>query len=111
MGTIRRYSRKVVMVPAERAEDGEEGAADHVRDPQRHHGLRQQGGDKEDGADQRKHVGQGDVVQQDFQQAVEYRVVGDVVGVETQLDQDLRDPEIVRRGVENAVERRRTGLR
>ena len=90
---------------AERAEAGEEGAADHVRDPQRHHGLRQQGGDKEDGADQGEHVGQRDVVQKDFQQAVEDGVIGDVVGVETQLNQDLRDPEIVRRRVENAVQR------
>ena len=51
------------MVAGERAEGGEEGAADHVRDAQRHHGLRQQGGDKEDGADQGKHVGQRDVGQ------------------------------------------------
>ena len=105
MGTIRRYNRKVVTVPAERAEAGEEGAADHVGDPQRHHGLRQQGGDKEDRAHQGKHVGQGDVVQKDFQQAVEDGVIGDVVGVETQLDQDLGDREVVGRRIENAIQR------
>ncbi len=87
----------------ERAEGGEESATDHVRDPQWHHGLRQQGGDKEDGADQGKHVGQRDVVQQNFQEAIEDRVIGDVVGVETHLNQDLCDPEVVRCCVQNAV--------
>ena len=91
----------------ERAEAGEKCAADHVRDPQRHHGLRQQGGDKEDGADQREHVGERDVGEKDFQKAIEDRVVGDVVGIETELNQDLGDPQIVGRRVENAVQDRR----
>ena len=90
---------------AERAEDGEEDATDHVRDPQRHHGLGQQGGDEEDRADQGKHVGERDVVQEDFQQAVEDGVPGDVVGVEPHLDQDLCDPEVVGRRIEDAVQR------
>ena len=68
MGSIRRYKRKVVTSSGERAEAGEEGAADHVRDAQRHHGLRQQGGDKEDGANQGEHVGKRDVGQHNFQQ-------------------------------------------
>jgi hypothetical protein len=38
-----------------------------------------------------------------LQQAIEQRVVGDVVGVEAQLDQDLCDPEIVRGRVENSI--------
>ena len=45
--------------------------------------------------------------QHNFQKAVEYRVVGDVVGIEAQLDQNLCDPEVVRRRVENAIQRRR----
>ena len=90
---------------AERAEAGEESAADHVRDPQRHHGLRHQGGDKEDRAHQGKHVGQGDIVQKDFQQPVEDGVVGDVVGVETQLNQDLGERQVVGCRVEDAIQR------
>ena len=105
MGTIRRYKQKGRDGSGERAESGEESATDHVGDPQRHHRLRQQGGDKEDRAHQGKHVGQGDIVQKDFQQPVEDGVIGDVVGVEAKLDQDLRDPEIVGRGIENAIQR------
>ena len=67
------------------------------------HGLRQQGGDKEDRADQGEHVGQRDIVEKNLQQAIEQRVVGDVVGVEAQLDQDFRYPEIIRGRVENSI--------
>jgi hypothetical protein len=56
---------------------------------------------------QSEQVGKGDVGEPDFQQAVEYRVVGDVVGVKTHLDQNLCDPEVVRRGVKNAIQYRR----
>ena len=37
-----------------------------VRDAQRHHGLRQQRRDKEDDADEGKHVGKRDVGKHDF---------------------------------------------
>ena len=49
----------------------EECTADHIRDAQRHHCLRQQGSDKEDGANQGKHVGKRDVGQHNFQQPIE----------------------------------------
>ncbi len=103
MGIIRRYRRKVVTAPVSAPSDGEESAPDHVRDPQRHHRLRQQGGDKEDRADQGKHVGEVDVVQEDFEQAVEDCVIGDVPQVEAHLNQNLCDPEVVGCCVENAV--------
>jgi hypothetical protein len=89
---------------AQRTENGEERAADHVRNPQRHHCLRQQSGDKEDRAGQSKHVGQGDVVHKDFEQAVEDSIPGDIVGVETHLDQDFGNPEVVGRRIENAIQ-------
>jgi len=54
---------------------GEACTTDHVGDAQRHHRLRQQGRDKENGANKAKQVGKGDVGEADFQQAVEYRVV------------------------------------
>jgi hypothetical protein len=51
-----------------------------VRDAERHHRLRQQGGDKEDGANQGEHVGQIDVGQHIFQKAAEYCVVRMLLG-------------------------------
>ena len=90
--------------PGERTEDGEECATDHVRDPQRHHRVRQQCGDKEDRTDQGEHIGKRDVVQKDFQQAVEDGVPGHVVRIETHLNQNLREPEVVGCCIENAVQ-------
>jgi len=87
-----------------RTEYGEECATDHVRDPQRHHRVRQQCGDKEDRADQGEHIGKRDVVQKDFQQAVEDGVPGHVVRIETHLNQNLREPEVVGCCIENAVQ-------
>jgi hypothetical protein len=48
-----------------------------------------------------------DVGQPDFQQPVEQCLVGDVVGIKAHLYQNLCDPEIVGRGIENAVQYRR----
>jgi hypothetical protein len=87
----------------ERTENGEEGAADHVGDTQRHHRPHQQGGDEEARADRSEQIGECNVVDKDLQQPVEDRVVGDVVGIETHLDQDLCDPEVIRGRFENAV--------
>jgi hypothetical protein len=50
------------------------------RDAERHHRLRQQGGDKEIGANQVEHVGQTDVGQHIFQKAAEYCVVRMLLG-------------------------------
>ena len=71
MGTIRRYNRKVVTAPVSAPKRREECATDHVSDTQRHHGLHQQGSDKEDDANDGKHVGEGDVGQHNFQQPIE----------------------------------------
>jgi hypothetical protein len=102
-GNHQQIQEKSRDVSGECAEAGEECAADHVRDPQRHHGLRQERGDEENRADQGKHVGKVDVVQEDLEKAVEDCVIRDVVGIEAHLDQDLCDPEIVRRRIENAI--------
>jgi hypothetical protein len=94
-------------ISRERAIGDEEYTADHVRDAQRHYCTHQQGSDKKDGADQSEHIGKRDVGQQNFQQPVEQCVVSDVVRIETNLDQNLCDPEIVRRRIKNAVKYRR----
>ena len=102
-GKQQEIQKKGLDVSGERAKADEECTADHIGDAQRHHCLRQQGRDKEHRADQGKHVGQGDVGQHNFQQAIEQCVGRNVVGVEAQLHQDLCDPEVVRRRVQNAV--------
>src|ERR1700750_1854924 len=51
-GNHQEIKKKGSDASGERTEDGEECAPDHVRDPQRHHRVRQQRGDKEDRADQ-----------------------------------------------------------
>ena len=63
MGIIMRYNSDG---SGQRAEDGKEQAPDHVRDAQRHHGLRQQCRDKEDDADEGKHVGKRNVGKHDL---------------------------------------------
>jgi hypothetical protein len=102
-GNHQEIQKKSRDVSGQRAVAGEKYTADHVRHPQRHHGVGQKGRDKEDRANQGKHVGEGDVVQQNFQKAIEYRIVGNIVGIETYLNHDLGDPQIVRRGVKDAV--------
>jgi hypothetical protein len=52
---------------------------------------------------QGEHVGKVDVVQKDFEKAVEDGVIGDVIGVENHLNQDLCCPEVVGCCVENAI--------
>ena len=38
-----------------------------------------------------------------FQQPIKQCVVGDVVGIKSHLNEKLCDPEIIRRGIKNAV--------
>src|SRR5205814_8406988 len=85
----------------------EEHDADDADDAQRHDGADHQGRDIETGADQRQHVGKVDVGERDVDQAVEHRVVGHVGRIEAKLDQQLFDPEILRRIFESAIEYRR----
>ena len=76
-------------VTSERAKSHEKHVADHVRDAQRHHGPRQQRGDKEGSPDQSTHIGNGDVSEEDFQKAIEDGVVRDVVGIEPELNENF----------------------
>jgi hypothetical protein len=67
------------------------------------HRLRQQSGDKEDCANQGKHVGKRDGGQHKFQKPAEYCVIRDVIGVEARSNQSHCDPEVVGCCVENAI--------
>ena len=76
----------------ERAVADEEHDADDADDAQRHDGAHHQRRDVEDGADQRQHVGECDIGEDDVDQPVEHRVIGDVGRIEAELDQELFDP-------------------
>src|SRR5262245_57876663 len=69
--------------------------------------MRQQGGDKEDGPDQGKHVGERDVGEKNLQKAIKQRVISDIVGIKTHLNQNLCNPQVVGRRIEDAIQRRR----
>ena len=88
----------------ERAVADEEHDADDADDAQRHDGAHHQRRDVEDGADQRQHVGECDIGEDDVDQPVEHRVIGDVGRIEADLDQELFDPQILRRVFERAIE-------
>src|SRR5262245_9905748 len=69
--------------------------------------MPQQGGDKEDGPDQGEHVGERDVGEENLQKAIKQCVISDIVGIKTHLNQNLRNPQVVGRRIEDAIERRR----
>ena len=73
---------------------------------QRHDRAHHQRRDVEGRANKRQHVDEIDVRQNDIQQAIEHHVVGDVGRIEAELDQQLLDPQVLRRVFERAIEYR-----
>jgi hypothetical protein len=95
------------LVTSERAKSHKRHVAKHVRDAQRHHGPRQQRGDKENTPDQSTQIGNGDVSEEDFQKAIEDGVVRDVVGIEPELNEDFCESEVVGCLVDDPIQDRR----
>ena len=52
-------------------------------------------------ASQEQHVRERDIGEDDVQQAIEYRLIGDVAGIETNLNKEFFDPEIFGRVIEH----------
>ena len=106
MGTISRYSRKVVTVPLSAPKPAKKAQPIMLATRSGTIVCVSRVATKKMAPTSANMLARLMLCEQDFQHAVEDRVVGDVVGIEADLHQHLGDAEIVGRRIENAVQRR-----
>ena len=88
IGSASRYRKNCGTEP-DNVADARKRNADDAKDAQKNDRANDERGDQKYPAGRGQHAREGDIGESDIHQAIEYRLVGDVVGIETDLDQDF----------------------